>query len=470
MAQIPVTLTNRYARFTYASPEAQVRLKSYFRYRRPNYQFTRSFIDGSWDGYTNLMQYSRVGTGLFLACLPKMEEKGWKFAITDRRVFPMFRDMPDPPTIRPYQKQAVDAMIDASNTGGLILSATGSGKTRTLGYLFRRLEGCGCFIVDELALMTQAQKELANVLEESVGIVGHSEFRPSRITVATIQTLHRHRGKPKFQEWFASLEVVVLDEIHVQLNRRNIDIIHLIQPKAVFGLTATLEMAKRHVRLPAMNLAGPPIFEYSIHQGVEEGYLCKGTIYFAPCRFKATPTNYEHDYAVCITHNRQRNELIADLTRAAVHCGRRVIVVGERIPHIKKLSVTMQDIPHRIISGAHSAEERADAIKAMNKGKLRLIIASRVFGKGIDVPAANTIIDVGAGAAENSAIQKYGRGTRMMEDKTLVHIDIADRGNRFEDASWSRRRALVSLGMPYKDLTIPIRIEEIFGRDQSTSR
>jgi superfamily II DNA or RNA helicase len=130
----------------------------------------------------------------------------------------------------------------------------------------------------------------------------------------------------------------------------------------------------------------------------------------------------------------------------------------------------MQDIPHRIISGAHSAEERADAIKAMNKGKLRLIIASRVFGKGIDVPAADTIIDVGAGAAENSAIQKYGRGTRMVEDKTLVHIDIADRGNRFEDASWSRRRALVSLGMPYKDLTIPIRIEEIFGRDQSTSR
>jgi len=74
------------------------------------------------------------------------------------------------------------------------------------------------------------------------------------------------------------LDVLVIDEVHVAMNRRSISIVSTIAPKAVFGLTATLELHKPDVRMRVTALAGPKIFEYDLPTAVAEGNLSKGVI------------------------------------------------------------------------------------------------------------------------------------------------------------------------------------------------
>jgi len=329
---IPVRLTNRRAQFR-CPPEVQSRLKPLFAYDIPGARFSDAYRMGSWDGKANLMRAGGVSTGLYLEMRAELTAAGWKFDEEDIRRRPTrHRKVPDP-NARPYQTKAVEAMVKASNTGGVVLVATGAGKTRLTGDLFRQLAGRSLFIVDELTLLEQARGELAAATGEEVGIVGRGEFRPKRITAATIQTLHRHRDDPAFVKWFREVDVIVIDELHLALAKRNLDVVKLAQPLASFGLTATIEWEKPHVRMPAAALCGPIIFRYQMATGVKEGYLSEGVAlcvkFEDPLRGMAPGYSFrrgnewvtvetgspEADYRYRIALSGPRNEMIAHLAR-----------------------------------------------------------------------------------------------------------------------------------------------------------
>lgn len=462
---LKVVLANRWATFL-CSPERQILLKKLFRYRVPGAKFSERYQLGLWDGYTCLMQRGRVPAGLFLAQRSEVEEK-YQIALTDRRVFPRFYKIPFSDKVRPYQQDAVMALIRASRTGGLILSATGSGKTFIVGEFLRRLIGTGVFIVDELTLLEQARRAIQQVIGEEIGIVGKSQFLPQRVTIATIQTLHKHRDKPEFRRWFKGLEVLIIDEIHLALNRRNIDIVQKIRPKAVFGLTATLELEKIHVQFPAQALAGPVLFTYSIGQGTAEGYLTAGVVTrvlfqdpltgIAPGywthiyseRIRIAAGSQAADYRYRIVLNRLRNDCIEELIREGMRRGKRTVVMVEHRAHLRALSKRLTDIHHQVVCGAVKMEERLEAMKQMDAGHLPLILANRVFAKGVDIQSVDLILDATGRPGRNGVLQRYGRGTRKTAGKGgLIYLDIADLGNDFSFAARSRSQAFREIGCP----------------------
>jgi superfamily II DNA or RNA helicase len=389
------------------------------------------------------------------------------------------------PQIRYYQEAAVKAMIAASNTGGLLLCATGSGKTRIAGEYFACLKGSGCFIVDELALLEQSRRTIQQVIGEEVGIVGKSQFLPQRVTVATIQTLHKHRDKPEFRRWFKGLEVLIIDEIHLALNRRNIDIVQKIRPKAVFGLTATLELEKVHVQFPAQALAGPVLFTYSIEQGTAEGYLTAGVVTrvlfqdplkgIAPDywtrvdgkRVRIAGGSRPADYRYRIVLNRARNDCIEELIREGMRRGKRAVVMVEHRAHLQALSRRLKDIHHQVVCGAVKMEERLEAMRQMDAGKLPLILANRVFAKGVDIKSVNLILDATGQPGHNGVLQRYGRGTRKTKGKGgLIYLDIADLGNDFSFAARSRAQAFREIGCPIIEESWTVGARQIFDRSE----
>jgi superfamily II DNA or RNA helicase len=463
---VPVRLTNRIARF-YCEPEVQVKLKTFFRYEVPNARFTPGYISGAWDGYHNLMRAGCVSTGLFLARRKRLERHGYVFHIDDQRQLPAFRSVPASDKARPYQIQAVEAMVTHSNTGGLVLCATGTGKTFIAGEYLRRLAGSACFIVDELTLLDQTRRAFAKQLSEPIGIVGDGEFKPQRITVATIQTLHLHHKNKVFQKWFRSLDVLIVDEFHVCMNQRNVDVVRTIRPKAVFGLTATLETEQRAVHLEATALSGPVIFRYTLEQGIREGYLSP-TIGVA-VRFRAkqrpqfVPADSAGKYRMFITENEDRNRCIAALAAEAVRRGYRAVVIVEHLRHLRRLSALLRGVKHCVLCGAYKMEERRKAIRQMEAGKLPLIIATRVFGKGVDIQTVNVTIDATGLPSANSAAQRLGRGTRRAEGKVgLIHLDISDEGNHFSRAARSRQQSIRSRGVPVVDVSWSGRATTVF--------
>lgn len=461
--QVRVTLSNRVAEFEYPFPPE---LKGYFRFLVPNHRFMPKFKAGMWDGMISLMRGSRVAAGLFLALKDGIaQEEKFEFLIDDRRKSPEFSPrvwervrIPGIEEIRPYQKDAVESIIRAAQTGGLVLNATGSGKTLIAGLVFRHLQGRGVFIVDELTLMYQAQDELAKVTGEPVGILGESRFSPERITVATVQTLHKHAQKPRYRN-LTEPEVMFIDEVHLALNARQFEVAKSFRPKAMFGLTATLQLRRDSVRLPAMALCGPKLFDYSYTTGVKEKVLAPGVVVGVDLirDFEDSGIQDYHGlYRVAIVHSRERNDLIEALVREAYRRGKAIILLVERVNHIKRLSERLRNIPHETVFGERKAIERIEAKGAFEAGEIRLMICNKVFKKGINLRRVDLMIDAAAMKNPNDAVQKFGRGVRLSSTKDgLIYLDIGERSpegqpkfNPFASATRSRRKALVQVGIP----------------------
>lgn len=355
------------------------------------------------------------------------------------------------PNLRSYQIAAVEAMVASSNTGGLILCATGSGKTFMASEFFRRLIDKGLMIVDELTLLHQARSAIQKSLNESVGIVGKGLFQPRRITVSTVQSLYRHRNDPAFSKWFKSIQAIIIDEVHLAINRQHIDIVTKIRPLAVYGLTATLELQKPHIRLPVIALTGPVIYTYPLSQGIEEGYLAEGVVldlkFRDPLRLNLRWSE-QTPYRVHVCLNKARNDVVEAMVREGLRRGHRVIVLVEHKVHLRKLDKRFADIRHATLSGAVLVTDRIRAMKQMDAGNLDLILATRVFSKGVDLETVSLIVDATGLPSRNSVQQRFGRGTRKHGDKKLIYVNISDTGNLFEGAAKSRRKALEELGIP----------------------
>jgi superfamily II DNA or RNA helicase len=464
------TLSNRWATFL-CSADEQTDVKKLYSYEVPGAQFSASYADGGWNGRHNCMARGRVASGLFLENLNALKEK-YSLKVDDRRVMPKFRDA-DIKSDRPFQVDCVRAMVAASQVGGIVLMATGDGKTFTAAMYFKLLVGSAVFVCDELTLLEQSRLGFESLLGEKIGVVGGGKFDPRRITVATVQTLARARKRKEFRKWFERVSVIVIDEVHVAINRRNIDVITSIKPLAVFGLTATLETAKDHVRMPVAALCGPVIFEHTIQAGTQEGHLTRGVAcmvsyhdslpgpvpgYWTKVRVPkqglidvfVKPWSREAAYRYRVALSRPRNDIIEALAREGLRRGHNVCVLVNAVDHLRVLSRRLRDVKHRALCGDESISgspaERIQALKDMDAGKLRLIIASRVFGKGVNVKSLDVIIDATAMPGRNGAMQRYGRGVRSVEGKErLLYIDVSDRG-KFGDAARSREAALMETG------------------------
>lgn len=237
-----------------------------------------------WDGKIKLLKNDMVPAGLFWATYKEIEKKEHiRFELDhyiDRGIIGRGKKhwvLSEGKYT--FQNKCADKVVDKicyEGRGGLVLNATGSGKTRIVAMVASRLDADILFIVDQLDLLEQARKDIRKHLGEKIGKVGESKFRPRRITVATIQTLHRHRNSKRFKKWFAQVPVICIDEIHVALSRSNFDVVKVAKPLAVIGLTATLQLSKKDVRLKAFSLCGPVLYYYPIKQGMHDGVLSKG--------------------------------------------------------------------------------------------------------------------------------------------------------------------------------------------------
>lgn len=458
-----VVLRNRTTYFVGRYPLQAV--KEHLRYHPPGYYFSPAYrartANGEhvWDGYKVFLARNSCPTGLFLTQYKAMQESGLRFNIDDQRIRPKFRPLEK--SERSFQNDCLDIMVKKSKTGGIILAATGSGKTYIAGTLFKALDGNAVFVVDELTLLDQTRKDLQKVLGEKVGYVGDMKFKPRRITVATIQTLHWHRKDPRFLPWIKKLDIAIIDELHKALNKRNLQTMRgYFKPKAIYGLTATLELKKQDVRMRAAALCGPVIYEYPLEQGTAEGHLAPGIVIGVDIPRKGKPGEYQDRYRSMIANSKLRNDVLEEIVREGRRRKKCICLLAQWVRHVNRLSERVEDIPHRLVYGAKKVKDRIKAKSDFDTGRVRLIISNIVFEKGVDIKRIDTIIDGASMAGKNAAKQKFGRGVRLSETKTgLIYFDIGEVNdkprnkkdedyNHFERTTKRRRRAFKELGVP----------------------
>ncbi|MDE2098300.1 MAG: DEAD/DEAH box helicase family protein [Patescibacteria group bacterium] len=451
--RITIALNARTAYFGNRLPdEMREKLDRWYSYPMRGYRWSKWYgmtrDDGTpvWDGRIRLLKNGQLPAGLFRATRKEIEkELHIKFEVyeTPGVVKLCEADAKLAASDRKYQNECVSAMVNALTTGGgLIVAGTGAGKTRNAAMLFARIKGSVCFIVDELLLMEQARKELQDHLGEKVGIVGNQNFDPQRVTVATIQTLHRYRTSHEFRDWAKKVKVLMIDEVHIALNKRNVDVVQAFKSEAVFGLTATLELQKHEVRTKAYALCGPVIFSYPIATGVEQGYMSHGVVVQVRVPQSGVEKEYVKSVTELIVKGSRRNHLIVRVVKMALQAGKHVIVMVERRTHLERLSGMLDKIPHRLIWGDAKVSDRLQHAKEFEREKIKLILATRVLKKGVNIKRIDLMVDAAGMRSANDCVQKYGRGVRLCEGKSgLIYVDIGDKGNRFERAARDRCRA-----------------------------
>lgn len=174
---------------------------------------------------------------------------------------------------------------------------------------------------------------------------------------------------------------------------------------------------------------------------------------------------YQEAYDKYIVNNEERNWLISALVKEAYKRGMYTIVLVERLKHLEKLSKRLEDVPHKIVAGTFkgkgiSMETRLKSQKKFEKGKIRVILANKVFKKGVDLKRLDFIINATGRKSKEDAIQIFGRGLRTHVDKDgLICIDINDvdtfdvdrkKKNWMAKAAKSRIRAFKRSGITMK--------------------
>ena len=408
-----------------------------------------------WDGRIKLLKGGRLPSGIFRATRRELEAQGIQFKI--QRNLPEVAVQPNShKEIDPkyaYQHECAEKMLSVLHKGGgTILSATASGKTRTAALFMARLN-CPClFAVDKTDLMYQSQAELAKWLGEEVGIVGDQQYQLHRVTVGMVQTFKRHMDDKKFMAWYRRVQVVIVDELHVQMSKKNFAVLQQIQPMARYGLTATLQMKKKPVRMNVWAFSGPVIFRFPILEGQKRGVLSEGRaiqLLFPPVH-EDIELKYQDAVDVEIVENEVKLAACSKITRWLLALGKYVIVLVSRVAHVAAVEALFRDVPYRVAYGAVGTAKRRKAIEKFERGDIRLIIANIVFEKGVNIKRVDAIIDLAEQRNKNSTLQKFGRGVRLHEDKEeLLYIDIGSSGSgRFGRAARSRARALKAEGIP----------------------
>lgn len=218
---------------------------------------------------------------------------------------------------RYYQDAAIRAALEKiahcqkkNEPARVLLSlATGTGKTFIAVNLLKRIDEAGqlqraLFLCDRDELRTQAHGAFHNAFEDYAAIVrlakGENEARNARVHIATYQTLgvDAEDGDESFltqhypEDHFSH---IIIDECHRSAWNKWSQVL-LRNPNAVqIGLTATPRIitgtgpdTEQDEEITAHNFHyfGEPAYEYSITQGMEDGYL-------AACRIRKSSVNLD---------------------------------------------------------------------------------------------------------------------------------------------------------------------------------
>lgn len=491
MQVVKVTVDNAHAYLMKYDNSTWDYLRDYWAYFSPRARFSTAYkhwlnekrraeerglpitnLDG-WDGRIRLLQKDgSVPAGLFRATKKELEGLGVRFKVTYKRPSTPKCEVSLPSDKEHiYQERCVDSMVKAIRRGGgIVWSATGTGKTAVAAKLFKKIPWSVLFVVDQRNLLYQTQKELEDWLGEPVGIVGDSKYEIERVTVGTVQTLSKHTRDHVFKKWFRTIKLVVVDELHVQMNRSNFKVLNAIKPVARFGLTATMQMSKKDVRMRAWSFAGPVIFKFPIAKAQSKGVVTHGRAVqlLFPEFDQQLKQTYLDAYKEDVVESGTKLDAAMSITKWLVSQGRYVIILVSRVAHVKavadalntaadRLAMTrsIQPFTYGVAYGKVGKQSRIDTIKDFEAGKIKIIVANVVFEKGVNIKRVDAIIDMAEMKSKNSAVQKFGRGVRLHKDKTqLWYIDIGTQTGRFGKAAKSRARALKAEAIPVDKIKV----------------
>ncbi len=355
------------------------------------------------------------------------------------------------PTRQPryYQLEAFEALHRSKR--GVVKMATGTGKSMLAAMLASAADGVVLVTTPNRRLLRQQHKDLKRDLGTPVGILGDKEqdLEP-RVVVATIQSLSSRIESQDLVVlgWLSKVTTWICDEAHgaAAASYQNLSRV-LINCHERYAVTAT--WMREDGTQPVMEavLSERVVYEYSIGQGIADGYLSPVEVVLRehkhPGPYTRAKPNFISYYTEAIVENQARNLGIALDAATLVDEGQTpAIVFTKRKEHAKKLAKLLA-CPY--VDGDAETDDVDAQLLALMNGEFPLLVASGILNVGVDLPALRAGINAAAGDSRITITQQLGRGTRLSPEtgKTkFVFIDYIDEERHFFGTHGNGRRFL----------------------------
>ena len=243
-------------------------------------------------GYMPVLYYTngytlKVIDGIYpdreLMCYHTIDELELMIQRRDRGDITDFK-VNDEITNRPYQKMAITSICEhfnAKNRRGLLVMATGTGKTRVSISLVDVLTRNNwvknvLFLADRTALVNQAKRNFVKLLPHmSVCELSSNETKDmnARLMFSTYQTMINYIDSEKKGFPSGRFDLIIIDEAHRSIFKKYSSIFSYFDSLLV-GLTATPrdQVDANTYRIFGCE-SGIPNFSYDLTEAVRDGYL-----------------------------------------------------------------------------------------------------------------------------------------------------------------------------------------------------
>lgn len=176
---------------------------------------------------------------------------------------------------------------------------------------------------------------------------------------------------------------------------------------------------------------GAKCVDISASELIRRGYLSKPAIFLYEFDHgRPNAFGYPHMYEQQVVNNTFRNKAVVMATLKAMAARKSVMIAVTRIDHGRMLEAMLKQVaPGKIkfASGQIDSAERKKILQDLTDKKLDVVIATTVFGEGIDCPTLDVLINAKANKSSIDSLQLIGRALRKTSTKNkVVIIDIYD--------------------------------------------
>jgi len=407
---------------------------------------------GRWQGETpySLRYYQETSSGLivprgfFPQIIGMAKRFGERFQIEDhRRLLPEV-DFEFHGQLRPFQEQAVKAML--SRDIGTISAPTGSGKTVMALFMIAQYKQPTLIITHTKELLNQWILRIGQFLgipSSEVGQIGDGERNIGKqITVALVQTLCKCSSQV-----YPHIGYLIVDECHRTPARTFTEAVSAFDCKYMTGLSAPPWRRDRLSKLIFLYV-GNVVHEVNKLSLIETGDVLRAEVITRETHFipNSDPQTEYSTMLSELTEDRTRNILIAqDVAKEASNGSGICLVLSDRKTHCSTLQnlLSRYGIKSEVLTGDVSNGERKATVESLNSGRIKILIATgQLIGEGFDCKELSTLFLTTPIKFDGRLIQYLGRVLRPApgKEKAKVYDYIDSKVAVLKAAAAARRR------------------------------
>ncbi|HEC2148929.1 TPA: DEAD/DEAH box helicase [Staphylococcus delphini] len=323
--------------------------------------------------------------------------------------------------------KSLERLRDQGERRGLIISATGTGKTIMSALDVRQFQPeTFLFVVHNESILRSAMRDYQRVLADEPAsafglLTGNEKQIDAKYVFATIQTI----SKQDIYEQIAPehFEYIVFDEAHRVAAASYNRVFEYFKPQFILGMTATPERndTLNIFELFHFNVA----YEIRLQDALDNDILCPFH-YFGVTDYEVDGDISHQTMTLQKLASDARVEHVIERTQYYGYSGdvlKGLIFVSrkdEARAFAKKL--TQYGYISVALTGEDSQEYREEVISKLRTGQIKYVITVDLFNEGIDIPEVNQIVMLRATQSSIIFVQQLGRGLRKSRHKAFLTV------------------------------------------------